>query len=52
MSGEILGGKLLTLHNLHFLIKLTENIRNAINEDRFGDFYKEFISNYDWNKKI
>lgn len=50
-AGEILGGKLLSIHNIRFLIKLTEDIKHAIREDRFGDFYKDFIQNYDWTKK-
>ena len=51
-SGEILGGKLLSIHNLHFLIHLVEDIKKAIWEDRFGDFYNDFVSKYDWSRKI
>lgn len=50
-ADEILGGKLLSIHNIRFLIKLTEDIKAAIREDRFGDFYKNFTSKYDWEKK-
>ena len=32
---EMLGGTLLSIHNIRFLIKLTEEIRKAIKEDRF-----------------
>lgn len=50
-AGEILGGKLLSIHNLRFLIKLTEDIKTAIREDRFGDFYKEFTESYYWGAR-
>lgn len=41
---EGLGSRLLSIHNLRFLIKLMEGIRQAINEDRFLE-YKEYILN-------
>lgn len=41
---EILGGRLLSIHNLRFLHRLTENIKRAIREDRFGDFRDEFFA--------
>ena len=44
--GEALGGTLLSIHNIRFLIKLTEEIREAIKEDRFLDYKKEFIKKY------
>lgn len=50
-AGEILGGKLLSIHNIRFLIKLTEDIKKSIWEDSFGDFYREFTAKYDWNRK-
>ncbi|MDD7351524.1 MAG: tRNA guanosine(34) transglycosylase Tgt [Clostridia bacterium] len=49
-SDEILGGKLLSIHNIRFLTKLMEDIRQAIMEDRFGDFYREFTARYKWGK--
>ena len=45
-TGEILGGRLLSLHNLRFSLKLMENIRKAINEDRFLEFKQEFYNKY------
>ena len=48
-TGEILGGRLLSLHNLRFSLKLMENIRKAINEDRFLDFKREFYEKYGEN---
>lgn len=46
LENEILALKLLSLHNLSFLIKLVHKIRAAIEEDRFMDFKKEFFSSY------
>jgi queuine tRNA-ribosyltransferase len=45
-AGEILSARLVTYHNLHFLLKLMENVRNAIKEDRLLDFRKEFFEKY------
>ncbi|QXM05929.1 tRNA guanosine(34) transglycosylase Tgt [Crassaminicella indica] len=45
-AGEILSARLVTYHNLYFLLKLMENIRNAIKEDRLLDFRKEFFEKY------
>ena len=45
-SDEILSSMLLSEHNLHFLVKLAENIRKAIDEDRFSEFKKEFTDKY------
>ncbi|MGN0771767.1 MAG: tRNA guanosine(34) transglycosylase Tgt [Christensenellales bacterium] len=49
-SDEILGGKLLSIHNVRFLTRLMEDIRQAIMNDSFGDFYKEFTQRYTWGK--
>ena len=43
---EILGKRLLSIHNIRFLIKMMEEARQAIKEDRFGDFKNEFIKKY------
>ncbi|MDR1773411.1 MAG: tRNA guanosine(34) transglycosylase Tgt [Clostridioides sp.] len=45
-TNEILGARLLTIHNLYFLLSLMEKVREAIKEDRLLDFRKEFFSNY------
>lgn len=39
---EQFGASLLSIHNIHFLIRLTEKMREAIKEDRFEDFIEEF----------
>ena len=45
-SEEIFGKSLLSIHNVHFLLKLSEDIRNAIKEDRLLDFKEEFLDKY------
>ena len=50
VSNESLGGRLLSIHNIRFLIKLMEEIREAIKEERFMAYKKDFINKY--NKKI
>ncbi len=39
---EILGGRMLSLHNITYLINLMKRIREAILEDRYLDFVKDF----------
>lgn len=43
---EILAARLLSLHNIRFTLKMMENIRDAINNDRFLDFKHEFYEKY------
>ncbi len=45
-TNEMLGGRLLSIHNIYFLIKLTEDIRESIKKDSFLEFKKDFIDNY------
>ncbi|MBG9771049.1 tRNA guanosine(34) transglycosylase Tgt [Bacillus vallismortis] len=47
---ETLGLRLTTYHNLHFLLHLMEQVRQAIREDRLGDFREEFFERYGYNK--
>ena len=37
---ETFGKRLMSIHNIRFLIKLMEGARRAIKEDRFGDYMK------------
>ena len=46
---ESLGGTLLSIHNIRFLIKLTEDLRKAIEEDNILEYREKFINRY--NKK-
>ena len=41
---EILGLRLMTLHNLHYYLQLMVDIRTAIQQDQFLAFKKEFFS--------
>lgn len=43
---EIFGKSLLSIHNVAFLLKLSEDIRKAIQEDRLLDFKEEFLNEY------
>ena len=43
---EILGARLLSYHNLYFLLKMCQNIREAIMNDSFLDYKKEFYEKY------
>lgn len=47
---EIFGFRLTTYHNLYFLLKLMEQVREAIREDRLADFKEEFFEAYGFNK--
>jgi tRNA-guanine transglycosylase len=51
-SNETLGGRLLSIHNIRFLIRLTENLRQAIKEDRLLAFRDEFYQDYFSSKTI
>lgn len=46
MCNEILGARLLSIHNIRFTLKMMENIRDAINHDCFLEFKKEFYEKY------
>jgi len=46
VSREMLAGRLLSYHNLYFLGKLMAQIRQAIKEDRFLEFQREFQKIY------
>jgi queuine tRNA-ribosyltransferase len=45
-SEEILGLRLVSLHNLHFYLALLRAARTAILEGRFAEFRRDFVSNY------
>ena len=47
---ELLGIRLTTWHNIKFLLDLMKSIRQAIMEDRLGDFQKEFYESFGYNK--
>ncbi len=45
-NDEILGLRLLTLHNVHFYLHLMKRVRHAIDTGTFAGFKAEFISRY------
>ncbi len=47
---EILGARLLSIHNLKFTMNLMENVRKAIEEDRLMDFRNEFYKQYGYTQ--
>lgn len=49
-SQEILALTLLSLHNIHFMIKLTDKIKKALETDTFLEAKKEFFTKYYSNK--
>lgn len=49
-ANETFGFRLTSYHNLYFLIKLMENVREAIRQDRLIDFRHEFFEQYGFNK--
>jgi queuine tRNA-ribosyltransferase len=46
-AGEMLGPRLVSLHNLVFMGRLEEAIRQAICEDRFGAWSREMLARYE-----
>jgi queuine tRNA-ribosyltransferase len=47
---EILGLRLITLHNLHFYLNLMAQARAAIETGTFASFRREFVGNYKDNR--
>ena len=42
-AGEMLGYRLATIHNIHFLLSLMKDIREAIREDRFLSLKQQWV---------
>ncbi len=49
-SNETFGARLLSIHNIRFLIKLTEEIRDAIKNDNFLEYKENFKRRYESGK--
>ncbi len=49
---EMVGAQLASIHNLRFLVRLMEQVRKAIREDRLLDFRREFFENYDMRRNF
>jgi queuine tRNA-ribosyltransferase len=43
---EILGKRLMTLHNLRFMMRFMEQLRDSIKNDSFSKFKKSFLKSY------
>ena len=48
---EILGARLLSIHNLRFLTKLMERVRIEIENDNLGNFRDEFYKQYGYTEE-
>ncbi len=48
-TGEITGARLISIHNLRFLLRMMEEVRQAIREDRLLDYREAFYARYDRN---
>lgn len=46
VCNESLGGRLLSIHNIRFLIRLTEELRIAIEQDCLLEYRDQFLQNY------
>jgi queuine tRNA-ribosyltransferase len=47
MSGEMLGGTLVTIHNLHFFLNLVGQARAHIEAGDYGSWHREWIARYE-----
>ena len=45
-ANETNGGRLLSIHNIRFLIKITEELREAIENDTILEYREDFINKY------
>ena len=43
---EAFGKRLLSIHNIRFLIRMTERAREAIKDDRFWEFKEDFLRKF------
>ncbi len=46
IANETFGGRLLSIHNIRFLIRLTEQLREAIKNNKFLEYKDNFINRY------
>lgn len=50
-ANEGLGNRLMSIHNLRFLIRLVEGAREAIRQDRFLEYKKEILTKYQFDER-
>jgi queuine tRNA-ribosyltransferase len=46
ISNEVLSAILASIHNVHFYLNMMAEIRNAIEEDRFAEYKRNFLESY------
>ncbi len=51
-AGEITGAHLVSLHNLRYLLRLMERVREAIAEDGLPELISDFYSKYDMRRNF
>src|SRR5581483_3503605 len=51
-AGEILGARMLSVHNSHLFLKVMADVRAALAAGTFSEFRKEFIANYRPSQKV
>jgi queuine tRNA-ribosyltransferase len=51
-ANEILGLRMVSVHNSHMYLKLMADVRAAIAAGNFAEFHREFIANYTPSQKI
>ena len=49
---EILGLRMLSVHNSHMYLKLMADVRATLAAGTFGEFRREFIANYVPSRKV
>ena len=52
VANETLGARLLSIHNIRFLIRLTEELREAIKNDNLLEYREQFIRDYYGDKGL
>ena len=52
VAEETLGSRLLSIHNIRYLIRLTEELREAIKEDKLLEYREQFIKDYYGDKGL
>lgn len=46
VAGETFGARLMSIHNIRFLIKMMEEVREAIKEDRFLELKEKYLKDF------
>ena len=49
---EILSSVLNTIHNVRFFLRLMEEVRESIKQQRYNEFKRDFLNNYNKNSEV